>query len=117
MEALEYISDEESVSNMLAGSSSSSCSKTPFFPSLSSLTLLNCPDLKGLWRNSDDDNEPHHLLLPSFPPCLSKTWLKIYFSLCFLFFSLITSKKRGPPCRPPLVSMGITCWINRRGWE
>ena len=72
MEALEYISDEESVSNVLDGSSSSSCSKTPFFPSLSSLTLLNCPDLKGLRRNSDDDNEPHHLLLPSFPPCLSQ---------------------------------------------
>ncbi|KAK7847210.1 putative disease resistance protein rga4 [Quercus suber] len=76
MEALEYISDEESVSNVLgASSSSSSSSKTPFFPSLSSLHIEGCPKLKGWWRNSDDDddddNEPHHLLLPSFPPSLS----------------------------------------------
>ena len=69
-EALEYISDEDSVSNMLGGSSSSS--KTPFFPSLSSIRLCNFPKLKGWWRNLDDDeNESHHLLLPSFPPCLS----------------------------------------------
>ncbi|KAL0007246.1 hypothetical protein SO802_008748 [Lithocarpus litseifolius] len=76
MEALEYIwIDEESVSNVLgASSSSSSSSKTPFFPSLSSLELKWCPKLKGWWRNSDDDddNEPHHLLLPSFPPSLSE---------------------------------------------
>ena len=70
MEALEYISDEDSVSNVL-GASSSSSSKTPFFPSLSSLYIRECPKLKGWWRNSDD-NEPHHLLLPSFPPSLSK---------------------------------------------
>ncbi|KAK4592346.1 hypothetical protein RGQ29_016757 [Quercus rubra] len=69
MEALEYISDEDSVSNVLgasSSSSSSSSSKTPFFPS-----IMDCPKLKGWWRNSDDDdddNEPHHLLLPSFPP-------------------------------------------------
>ena len=75
MEALEYISDEGSVSNVLVASfSSSSSSKTPFFPSLSSLTISGCPKLKVCWRNSDDDdddNEPHHLLLPSFPPSLS----------------------------------------------
>ena len=74
MEALEYISDEDIVSNVLGGSFSSS--KTPFFPPLSSLTLEECPNHKGWWRNSndddDDDNEPHHLLLPSFPPSLSK---------------------------------------------
>ena len=70
MEALEYISDEDSVSNVLGASSSSS--KTPFFPSLSSLSIWECPKLKGWWRNSDDDNEPHHLLLPSFPPSLSE---------------------------------------------
>ncbi|XP_030962437.1 putative disease resistance protein RGA4 [Quercus lobata] len=71
MEALEYISDEDSVSNVLgASSSSSSSSKTPFFPSLSYLELTDCPKLKGWWRNSDD-NEPHHLLLLSFPPSLS----------------------------------------------
>uniref|UniRef100_A0A7N2N6D1 Uncharacterized protein n=1 Tax=Quercus lobata TaxID=97700 RepID=A0A7N2N6D1_QUELO len=80
MEALEYMSDEDSVSNLLSASSSSSSSsssKTPFFPSLSSLRIEWCPKLKGWWRNSDDDdddddNEPHHLLLPSFPPSLSK---------------------------------------------
>ena len=79
MEALEYISDEDSVSNVLgassSSSSSSSSSKTPFFPSLSSLSIRECPKLKGWWRNSDDDdddNEPHHLLLPSFPPSLSE---------------------------------------------
>ncbi|KAL0007254.1 hypothetical protein SO802_008756 [Lithocarpus litseifolius] len=68
MEALEYISDEDSVSNVLgaSSSSSSSSSKTPFFPSLSSLYIWECPKLKGWWRN-----EPHHLLLPSFPPSLS----------------------------------------------
>ncbi|XP_030949097.1 disease resistance protein RGA2-like isoform X2 [Quercus lobata] len=73
MEALEYISDEDSVSNVLGASSSSS--ETPFFPSLSSLRICHCPKLKGWWRNSDDDdddNEPHHLLLPSFPPSLSQ---------------------------------------------
>ncbi|KAK4592358.1 hypothetical protein RGQ29_016768, partial [Quercus rubra] len=74
MEALEYISDEDSVSNVLgasSSSSSSSSSKTPFFPSLSSLRIgehiWGCPKLKGWWRN-----EPHHLLLPSFPPSLSE---------------------------------------------
>ncbi|KAL0007252.1 hypothetical protein SO802_008754 [Lithocarpus litseifolius] len=74
MEALEYISEEDSVSNVL-GASSSSSSKTPFFPSLYSLHISKCPKLKGWWRNSDedddDDNEPHHLLLLSFPPSLS----------------------------------------------
>uniref|UniRef100_A0A7N2N728 Disease resistance protein RGA3 n=1 Tax=Quercus lobata TaxID=97700 RepID=A0A7N2N728_QUELO len=76
MEALEYIwIDEDSVSNVLgaSSSSSSSSSKTPFFPSLSFLYISECPKLKGWWRNSDDDdNEPHHLLLPSFPPSLSQ---------------------------------------------
>ena len=75
MEALEYISDEDSVSNVLGASSSSSySSKTPFFPSLSSLFIRGCRKLKGWWRNSDDDddNEPHHLLHPSFPPSLSE---------------------------------------------
>ena len=65
MEALEYISDDDSVSNVL-GASSSSSSKTPFFPSLSYLDISECPKLKGWWRN-----EPHHLLLPSFLPSLS----------------------------------------------
>ncbi|KAL4600463.1 hypothetical protein ACB092_11G200300 [Castanea dentata] len=78
MEALEYISDEDSVSNVLGASSSSSSSassKTPFFPSLTSLSIHFCPNLKGWWRNSDDDDELHHLLLPSFPPSLSELWI------------------------------------------
>ena len=71
MEALEYISEEEdSVSNVFGGSSSSSSKTIEFFPSLSSLELWGCPNLKGWWRK-DYDNEPDHLLLPSFP-CLSK---------------------------------------------
>ena len=48
MEALEYISDEGMV--LGASSSSSSSSKTPFFPSLSSLKIYRCPKLKGWWR-------------------------------------------------------------------
>ncbi|XP_065626675.1 putative disease resistance protein RGA4 isoform X2 [Quercus suber] len=74
MESLEYIwIDEESVSNVMgASSSSSSSSKTPFFPSLSFLMIIECPKLKGWWRN-----EPHHLLLPSFPPSLSE--LQIFY--------------------------------------
>ena len=77
MYALEYISDEDSVSNVLGRSSFSSSSKTPFFPSLSSLELRYCPNLKGWWSNSkdDDDNGLHHLLLPSFPPSLSTLWI------------------------------------------
>ena len=46
-----------------------------FFLSLSSLIIEQCPNLKGWWRNSaedDDVNEPHHLLLPSFPHRLSQ---------------------------------------------
>ena len=71
MEALEYI-EEDSVNDMLGGSSSS---RTIFFPSLSSLIIEQCPNLKGWWRNSakdDDVNEPHHRLLRSFPPRLSQ---------------------------------------------
>ena len=62
---------------MLGGSSSSSSSKTPFFPSLSFLNIRGCPKLKGWWRNSDDDDddEPHHLLLPSFPPSLLELYI------------------------------------------
>ncbi|KAL4600407.1 hypothetical protein ACB092_11G197500 [Castanea dentata] len=70
MEALEYISDEDSVSNVLgaSSSSSSSSSKTPFFPSLTSLSIGFCPNLKGWWRNSDDDDD-------AFPPSLSRLTL------------------------------------------
>ena len=59
MEALEYIS-KDTISKALGSS------KTTFFPSLSSLIMYECPNLKGWWRKVDG-NEPDHLLLPSFP--------------------------------------------------
>ncbi|XP_075643526.1 putative disease resistance protein RGA1 [Castanea sativa] len=62
IEALEYISKDS------FGEVFSSSSETGFFRSLHSLRIEKCPNLKGWWRNSDDDvNEPDHLLLPSFP--------------------------------------------------
>ncbi|KAM3732702.1 hypothetical protein ACB098_11G079300 [Castanea mollissima] len=48
---------------------SSSSSKATFFPSLYSLELRNCPNMKGWWMK-DDDNEAEHMLLPSFPRLL-----------------------------------------------
>ncbi|XP_050282984.1 putative disease resistance protein RGA4 isoform X1 [Quercus robur] len=60
MEALEYISKD--ILRKAIGSS-----KTTFFPSLSSLIMYECPNLKGWWRKFDGND---HLLLPSFP-CLS----------------------------------------------
>jgi hypothetical protein len=58
---------------VFGGSSSSSSKTIELFPSLSSLELIECPNLKGWWRK-DYDNEPDHLLLPSFP-CLSQLWI------------------------------------------
>ncbi|KAM3685774.1 hypothetical protein ACB098_11G146500 [Castanea mollissima] len=59
MEALEYIS-EDNVSDVFCSS------KETFFPSLLSLEITECPNLKGWWRKDDNDG-PGHLLLPSFP--------------------------------------------------
>ena len=59
MKALQYIS-EDIVSNVLGSSI------TTFFPSLFSLKIKKCPNLKGWWRKDDNDG-PGHLLLPSFP--------------------------------------------------
>jgi Leucine-rich repeat (LRR) protein len=72
MYAMEYISDSGD-SNEFSSS---------FFPSLETIFLINCPNLKGWWRrrdssvevNSDSDNSienTEHPLLPSFP-CLSQ---------------------------------------------
>uniref|UniRef100_A0A2N9FMK0 Disease resistance protein RGA3 n=1 Tax=Fagus sylvatica TaxID=28930 RepID=A0A2N9FMK0_FAGSY len=81
MEALEYIS-EDIVSNVFGSSSSSSSSKATFFPSLSSLELSDCHNLKGWWRK-DDDNEPNHQLLSSFPR-LSKLVIEYCPNLTFM---------------------------------
>ncbi|KAL4599186.1 hypothetical protein ACB092_11G109300 [Castanea dentata] len=64
MAALEYM-EKDTVSNMFGSSSS----KATFFPSLYSLELRNCPNMKGWWMK-DDDNEAEHMLLPSFPHLL-----------------------------------------------
>uniref|UniRef100_A0A2N9EL20 R13L1/DRL21-like LRR repeat region domain-containing protein n=1 Tax=Fagus sylvatica TaxID=28930 RepID=A0A2N9EL20_FAGSY len=73
MKALEYISEEEdSVSNVFGGSSSSSSKTIEFFPSLSSLYIGNCPNLKGWWKK-DDDNEPDLSVTTTFVSlCLSE---------------------------------------------
>ena len=71
LKALEYISEEDSVSNVFGGSSFSSSKTIEFFPSLSSLYIGNCPNLKGWWKK-DDDNEPDYLLLPPSFPLLSE---------------------------------------------
>ncbi|KAM3684880.1 hypothetical protein ACJW31_11G076300 [Castanea mollissima] len=55
--------------NQLPFSRLSSSSKATFFPSLYSLELRNCPNMKGWWMK-DDDNEAEHMLLPSFPRLL-----------------------------------------------
>ena len=62
---MEYISDGDISEEVPA---SSTVSSTPFFPLLKSLSILNCPKLKGWWSASMQDH--HHHSLPSFP-CLS----------------------------------------------
>jgi hypothetical protein len=65
MDAMEYISDC-GVSNEFSSS---------FFPSLKTIYLRNCPNLRGWWRRRDSSVEVNsgteHPLLPSFP-CLSE---------------------------------------------
>ena len=78
MNSLEYISDLD-ITNEVSASSS-----TTFFPSLVSLWLLTCPNLKEWWKRDTVDNGDatimtstswshqyhQHISLPSFP-CLS----------------------------------------------
>uniref|UniRef100_A0A7N2R336 CC-NBS-LRR protein n=1 Tax=Quercus lobata TaxID=97700 RepID=A0A7N2R336_QUELO len=63
MGELEYISED---TTSLSFTSSLSSSKTLFFTSLITLTLWDCPNVKGWWR-IDDNAQPEHLLIPSFP--------------------------------------------------
>uniref|UniRef100_A0A2N9ITQ7 Rx N-terminal domain-containing protein n=1 Tax=Fagus sylvatica TaxID=28930 RepID=A0A2N9ITQ7_FAGSY len=60
MEDLEYISERD-ISKEIP---------TSFFPSLNSLDIRDCPNLKGWWRNAstpDHQQHQHHHSLPSFP--------------------------------------------------
>ncbi|XP_075673578.1 disease resistance protein RGA2-like [Castanea sativa] len=68
---LEYMSDGDISEEVPA---SSTVSSTPFFPSLKSLSIVQCPKLKGWWRSASMQDHHHHSL-PSFP-CLS--YLHIY---------------------------------------
>ena len=74
MHGLEYISDWEITEEISASST--------FFPSLESLNLLICPNLKGWWRRdtvgvatSSHQYQPH-VSLPSFPRLLQ-------FEICY----------------------------------
>ena len=73
MPSLEYISEWEITDEIPAS--------TAFFPSLESLELLGCPNLKGWWRrdivnvgtmaSTTSSQYQQHVSLPSFP-CLSR---------------------------------------------
>ncbi|XP_050283834.1 putative disease resistance protein RGA4 [Quercus robur] len=60
MKVLEYISD---------GDINEEVPTSSFFPSLKSIYISNCPNLKGWWRSTsttDHQQHPHHQSLPSF---------------------------------------------------
>ncbi|XP_075643866.1 putative disease resistance protein RGA1 [Castanea sativa] len=60
MEVLEYISD---------GDINEEVPTSSFFPSLKSIYIFHCPNLKGWWRSTsttDHRQHPHHQSLPSF---------------------------------------------------
>uniref|UniRef100_A0A2N9J4C1 Uncharacterized protein n=1 Tax=Fagus sylvatica TaxID=28930 RepID=A0A2N9J4C1_FAGSY len=60
MKDLEYISERD-ISEEVSAS---------FFPSLNSLEISGCPNLKGWWRSAstpDHQQHQHHQTLPSFP--------------------------------------------------
>ncbi|XP_075644130.1 putative disease resistance protein RGA4 isoform X2 [Castanea sativa] len=68
MKDLECISDRDI---------SEEVSTLPFFPSLKSLRVWKCPNLKGWWRSpsmTDHQQHQHNRSLPSFP-CLSSFWI------------------------------------------
>ncbi|XP_068329260.1 putative disease resistance protein RGA4 [Pyrus communis] len=64
---LEYISENESSNSM-----SDEMMRISFFPSLETLSIFNCPVLKGWWRahthnNAASSSSTENLSLPSFP--------------------------------------------------
>ncbi|XP_065621610.1 putative disease resistance protein RGA4 [Quercus suber] len=69
MKNLECISDRDI---------SEEVSTLSFFPSLKSLSISECPNLKGWWRSAsltDHQQHQHNRSLPSFP-CLSSFWIE-----------------------------------------
>ncbi|XP_050284760.1 putative disease resistance protein RGA4 isoform X2 [Quercus robur] len=65
MNDLEYISDNDMSKEVPASSTTPS---TAFFPSLKSLTIEECPNLKGWWgRTLDHQQDQSHHSLPLFP--------------------------------------------------
>jgi hypothetical protein len=60
MDDLEYISEKDINEEVPVSS-------TPFFPSLNSLYIQNCPNLKGWWRSASTPHHQQHQSLPSFP--------------------------------------------------
>ena len=78
MDGLEYMTDGDMNDEI----SASLASPSTFFPSLQTLQLINCPNLKGWWRSVDKGNEAtmtstisssssstnhYHQHIPSFP--------------------------------------------------
>ncbi|XP_075667826.1 putative disease resistance protein RGA1 [Castanea sativa] len=57
MEVLEYISD---------GNINEEVPTSSFFPSLKSIYINKCSNLKGWWRSTSTQQHPHHQSLPSF---------------------------------------------------
>uniref|UniRef100_A0A2N9I8M9 Rx N-terminal domain-containing protein n=1 Tax=Fagus sylvatica TaxID=28930 RepID=A0A2N9I8M9_FAGSY len=60
MDDLEYISEKDINEEVPVSS-------TPFFPSLNSLQIQVCPNLKGWWRSASTPHHQQHQSLPSFP--------------------------------------------------
>ncbi|KAK4591670.1 hypothetical protein RGQ29_016201 [Quercus rubra] len=71
---LDEMKDLECISDL---DISEEVSTLSFFPSLKSLSILECPNLKEWWRSAsmtDHQQQQHNRSLPSFP-CLSSFWI------------------------------------------